>query len=314
MTHNPFELPLLTSDEILSKNWPEPPWAVPGLLPIGLAILAGAPKIGKSWLALQSAGAVASGTEVLGQQVECGPVLYLALEDSPRRLKQRMEKQHWSDNLNAHFLTLGHFMEEIGDLRNGGSDIILHQIEKVGYRLVVVDTLSRAIFGKQNRAEEMTDWLSPLQELAHEMNCCLLLVDHHRKSLGFEPDAIADILGSTSKSAMADTVIGLYKEPSKREGKLHIIGREIEENTLSVKFDWIHGMWKLSSDGSTLTSREKEMLMQLSKVGPIGVQEFAEYLSINKGSTYKQLVLLEGRGFVLQDEGSKDWMVLEQEK
>ncbi len=71
-------------------EWPEPTWAVPGLLPAGLCIFAGKQKAGKSWLALQIAQAVATGGHVLGQQIERGPILYLALEDIPRRLQDRM--------------------------------------------------------------------------------------------------------------------------------------------------------------------------------------------------------------------------------
>ena len=86
---------LLSADEILTTDWPEPVWAIPAILPVGLSVLAGPPKVGKSWLALQFAQAVASGGMALGFPVEFGRVLYLALEDPSRRLKERMVKQNW---------------------------------------------------------------------------------------------------------------------------------------------------------------------------------------------------------------------------
>ncbi len=56
-------------------------------------LLAGPPKVGKSWLSLGLALAVAAGDDALGSiEVEAGPVLYLALEDTPRRLQSRMRK------------------------------------------------------------------------------------------------------------------------------------------------------------------------------------------------------------------------------
>ena len=61
------------------------------ILPEGLTLLAGKPKRGKSWLALDIALAIASGGTVLGRRCDPGPVLYLALEDNPRRLKKRLE-------------------------------------------------------------------------------------------------------------------------------------------------------------------------------------------------------------------------------
>ena len=84
-------LNLINAADLLATEFREPKWAVPGLLPEGVAILAGRPKCGKSWLALGAAVAVASGSEALGN-IECaeGDVLYLALEDTARRLQGRL--------------------------------------------------------------------------------------------------------------------------------------------------------------------------------------------------------------------------------
>ncbi len=54
-------------------------------------LLAGPPKIGKSWLALNIAISVATGTKAFGHfETVKGMVLYLAYEDSERRLNQRL--------------------------------------------------------------------------------------------------------------------------------------------------------------------------------------------------------------------------------
>jgi hypothetical protein len=72
--------------------FPEPAWAVPGIIPEGCCILSGHPKIGKSFLVLAIALAAANGDEVLGVCVEQRPALYLALEDDARRLQHRARK------------------------------------------------------------------------------------------------------------------------------------------------------------------------------------------------------------------------------
>ncbi|MCB0195561.1 MAG: AAA family ATPase, partial [Anaerolineae bacterium] len=83
-----------TMKELLEAEFTDPEWIIPGILPLGgLAILAGRPKLGKSWLALQWALATGNGGRVFGEQVRKCKVLYLALEDSPRRLKSRIKKQ-----------------------------------------------------------------------------------------------------------------------------------------------------------------------------------------------------------------------------
>jgi len=80
-----------TAADLMATDFPEPRWAVPGLIAEGLNLLVGSPKLGKSWLCLGLAVAIASGGKALGKiDVEQGPVLYAALEDNPRRLQNRL--------------------------------------------------------------------------------------------------------------------------------------------------------------------------------------------------------------------------------
>src|SRR5437870_5446609 len=75
----------------MDADFPPPRWAVPGIVAEGLTLYAGPPKVGKSWLALGLAVAIASGGRALGKvQVQSGDVLYAALEDPPRRLQERL--------------------------------------------------------------------------------------------------------------------------------------------------------------------------------------------------------------------------------
>jgi RecA-family ATPase len=64
-----------------------------GIICEGVSLLAGPPKVGKSWLSLALGIAVASGGTAFGRiPVRQGPVLYLALEDTLRRLQARTGK------------------------------------------------------------------------------------------------------------------------------------------------------------------------------------------------------------------------------
>jgi hypothetical protein len=82
----------ITARKLMETDYPTPQFLVPGLIVEGLTLLAGRPKIGKSWLALACAVAVATGGEFLGRKATQGEVLYLALEDSPRRIKKRLRE------------------------------------------------------------------------------------------------------------------------------------------------------------------------------------------------------------------------------
>jgi RecA-family ATPase len=75
----------------MAQAFIEPKFVIPGILPEGLTLLAGKPKIGKSLLAMNFVVAVASGRNALDDlPVEQGDVLYLALEDNERRLQMRL--------------------------------------------------------------------------------------------------------------------------------------------------------------------------------------------------------------------------------
>jgi RecA-family ATPase len=297
----------LTADEILTTKWPEPIWAIPGILPVGLSILAGVPKVGKSWLALQIAQAVAAGGVVLGKKVDKGSVLYLALEDSPRMLQNRMQKQSWPVGLDVDFITNGEFDRFIGDLRGIGMRRLTNLIEQRGYRLVVVDTLSRVLKGDQNEVAVMTAELAPVQEMAHKYNCAMLFNDHHKKAKGEAQDAIADILGSTAKGAIADTVLGLYRERGKSGAKLSITGREVEETCLDIYMDWVTGCWQLNTANDNNLEQRSELLEALKKnKGRASTSELAKAVDRNRGTVYKQMSQFEGLGKVKKD--GKIWV------
>ncbi|MDY6876791.1 MAG: AAA family ATPase [Chloroflexota bacterium] len=297
-------LDLLTAHTILTTVWPAPVWAIPDLLPAGLTILAGKPKVGKSWLALQIAQSVATGGFALGEHVDAGPILYLALEDSPARLQARMRKQNWSLNLHADFMVLGQFAKQIDDLRNGGGERLALQIERVGYRLVVIDTLSRSCYGDQSDVEQMTAALTPIQEMAHEGNCAVLVIDHHRKAFGADPDAIGDILGSTAKSAMADCIWGLYKERGKAGAKLAITGRDVEERTLALTWDFLTGCWQVEGDADelALTERRQGILDALAGMGRASLKDIASVVEQPKSHTHSRLQDLFNANLVVRIE------------
>ena len=87
-----FSLP-----DLLSWELPPVRWAIPEILPEGLTLLAGKPKLGKSWLALSVALSIAAGGVALGAQpVAKGHVLYLALAmtcQAPARIYDGDPKQ-----------------------------------------------------------------------------------------------------------------------------------------------------------------------------------------------------------------------------
>lgn len=291
---------LISADEILSTDWPEPRWAVPGLLPAGLTICGGRPKVGKSWLGLQLALAVAGGGQALDTRAEAGRVLVLALEDPPRRIRERMVRQKWPEALPVDVLPLGKFQEKVGDLGRGGARRLADQMERGQYRLVVIDTFSRAFAGDQNDHAEMTAALSPLQEIAQTLNTAVLIIDHLRKGVGGDADAVVDLLGSTAKAALCDAVMGLYRERGKTAARLLVTGRDIEERSLALTMDWAAGLWRCEgrADALELAGRQAEIVAVVREMGSAGIVEIARAIDWNVGNTYRVCSDLCGQGLI----------------
>ena len=85
----------ISMGNIVNKEYKAINWAIPDLLPEGLGILSGPPKIGKSFFVLNLALYVAIGNGELFNRfkmVNSGKVLMLSLEDSEKRIQDRLQK------------------------------------------------------------------------------------------------------------------------------------------------------------------------------------------------------------------------------
>ena len=87
---NPAYLHTLTLKELYETAYPSRPPLIDGLLYPGNSLLAGAPKVGKSFLVAQLAYHVSIGQTLWDYPVRKSTVLYLALEDDYKRLQDRM--------------------------------------------------------------------------------------------------------------------------------------------------------------------------------------------------------------------------------
>lgn len=300
------------SSDILRKEFPPIHWVIPELLPPGMTFISGKPKVGKSWLALQLALAVMTGGKVFGKDVEAGRVLYLSLEDNLRRLQDRMKKQKWPIGPNVEFMLYDQFRDQIGSLNTGGGKRLLAHIEAQKYRLVVVDTFSRAVQGDQLDKEKMDSDIGPLQAYALRVDVALVMIDHMPKNAGSSgaTDPIAHLYGSVAKSGVGDTFWGLYKEQGKPGAKLAIVGREIMESTLKLVFDINGFFWHCEGDANEIemTTRRKEILDFLEEEGQADEKAISDTTGQARPHVHTRLQDLMNAGLVKKvDVGNKHY-------
>lgn len=232
---------------------PEIRWAVPGLIPDGLTLLAGPSKAGKSFMCLDIAVAVATGASALGHLVaEEGDVLYVAAEDIPRRLRERMLMLVGHEE-NFPWDTLTLVPQPIP-----GSPAMLAKewVETArNPRLLIIDTKARALdpFRQENRFDKRSgynvdyDSMSRLHDFANQHGFSLLVVTHtNQMRLEAGEDWFVKIQGTTGIPGVADGVILLDAKRGDPEGTLRVAGRDIPDNDMTVRRV---GPWWQITDG-----------------------------------------------------------------
>ncbi|MEW6351086.1 MAG: AAA family ATPase [Thermodesulfobacteriota bacterium] len=246
---------LISFADVRHMDLPEPRWIIRDLLPEGLCVLAGAPKIGKSWLVQHLSISVASGTHALGA-FPCaqGEVLHLALEDNLRRFNVRMGMMLGDAAAPAqgYFCAQWPYFSEADDEVDGL--VLLHkwlQAHREHARMVVIDTLAKIRPRRSRNRDDLysRDYrdLEGLQGLASAFRVAIVIV--HHKNKGMHADEYNTISGSTGITGCADTVMILSKpERCQGDGVLFISGRDIRERRVSLVFDKLTGLWRWIGD------------------------------------------------------------------
>lgn len=234
----------------------EPPgYAVKDLLVQGLHILAGAPKTGKSWLALWLCQQVAGGEKVWGHPTQQGTVLYLCLEDGYHRLQDRLLDITENPSENLYLAT------HAGTLADGLAGQIETFVREHGsVSLIVIDTLQkvRETCTDNTYARDYAD-LARLKELADRCRTTVLLVHHLRKQ--YDSDPLNRVSGTAGMSGAADGTFILQREDrSSNYGTLFCTGRDIESKELKLQFDPMSHIWECREDEETARSADEEVI------------------------------------------------------
>jgi AAA domain len=236
---------------LTGQEFPPLRYAVPGLLPEGLSVLAGAPKVGKSWLVLDWLLAIAAGGDALGR-LPVGRrrhVLYLALEDGDRRMQARCHTllaNEWrpDDEIPPWF----EYLTEIQPGKLLATIDAWQQANQGG--VVAVDTLGRALpaarMGETSYDRDYRVMRQLKARVAAWPGSSLLLSHHDRKATS--ADFVDSASGTKAITGGADTVLLLTRPRDDRRGLLQVTGRDIDEGSFAVNFDG--GAWTL--DGGTL--------------------------------------------------------------
>ena len=253
------KLETMTAEQLQSAPYAPVPFLVDELIPEGLHILAGAPKIGKSWLALWLCLCVSQGQPLWNFAVTQGEVLYLSLEDSYRRIQARLFDLTEDAPPTLHFAILADTLKH-GLEQQIGQFLTEHPATK----LVVIDTLQRVRSTGSDSNLYANDYqdVGLLKQLADRHHIAILLIHHLRKL--HDDDPMNMISGSTGLSGAADSAFVLQKNArSVNAASLHCTGRDIPDRTLKLELGEEDHVWKLLADSKTCIGASKISALQL---------------------------------------------------
>jgi hypothetical protein len=299
-----FSLP-----DLLSWELPPVCWTIPEMLPEGLTLLAGKPKLGKSWLALSVALSIAAGGVALGAQpVAKGDVLYLALEDNARRLQSRARQLLASMTQTPNNLDFALDWPRLGE----GGLAYLEEYLKAhpDLRLVVIDTWARVAppSGERRCSQYEGDYesLTPLKRLADTYHVSILAVHHLRKT--GSSDVLDEIIGSTGVTGAVDGTMILKRDRGQTDATLFVTGRDVErEQHLALSFEATTALWTLIGNAEEIccTRARQEILDLLREQGADGMnpRQIAEALQKNYHTTRSLLRKMEETGEVRRADG-----------
>ena len=268
---------VIDAETLMDKRLPPTKFCVDTLLPQGLCILGGAPKVGKSWFVLDLCTHVARGDEFLGLSVTRGKVLYLCLEDSERRIQERLNTIT-ADVPEGLYFAMGEITME-----SGICDFLRKCKQKCPeLTLIVIDTF-QLIRNPTNDVSYGNDYaeLRVLKALAEELGICLLLVHHLRKMNDSDP--INRLSGSSGISGAVDAVYILDK-PMRSGNRATLIasGRDIRDRKIELEMNPQSCIWTLISD--TLTQPQKHLPDELACIyGFVAGSKNPEMVCTNTG-------------------------------
>ena len=262
-------------------------FAIPGLLPAGVVVIAGPPFAGKGILVLRFVLECARGGTVFGVSCDQRPSLYLALEDSDRRMQDRCRDLLDGSAIPPEFsyttrVTLVRLL-----------DVVEAWLARNGRGIVVIDTLGK-VQDKAGKGESQYDRdyriMGKLTEMsARYPSACIVVNTHTRKSQS--RDFVEMVSGTQAIAGAADTVLILDRVRGSGEGTLKITSRDLDEAEYALLLTRPGG-WKLEGDdllsaagsvekrGSRLDKRSQSIIDLVNCSDEITALEVSEELGL----------------------------------
>ena len=258
MSH-PYYLHTVSMTELYQTPYKSRPPIIDGLLYGGAYILAGAPKIGKSFLVAQIAYHISTGKKLWDYEVHQGTVLYLALEDDYQRIQSRMFMMYGvEDSSNLYFATAAN---KIGNGLDEQLEFFIN--EHPDTKLIIIDTMQkiREVGGEAYSYASDYEIIGRLKQFADKHCICILIVHHTRKQPA--GDTFEMISGTTGLLGCADgSLLMQKKKRTALEATIDVVGRDQQDQILYLSKDPNTQIWNLDKTETELHKEPPDPVLE----------------------------------------------------
>ena len=287
-------LQTITVAELMAMDLPQIAQLIEGILTPGLYILAGAPKVGKSWFALQLAHHISTGTVLWDRRVQQSDVLYMSLEDNLPRIRSRLTTMCGSNTGNISFCIRADTLDMQLD-----EEITDYLANHPNTKVVIIDTLAK-VRGTPTTSNAYTadyDTMGTLKRIADQFGIAIIVVHHTRKQDA--DDVMQLVSGTNGLTGCADgTMVLVRQDRASRDAILSITGRDVADTRINLRQDNTTMCWQYMGDADTTpTYKQDPVLVAIADlVETIGTwqgtaTDLAEQLAIAEGISINPNVL-----------------------
>lgn len=257
---DPHYLHTVSMTELYQTSYKSRPPIIGGLLYGGAYILAGAPKIGKSFLVAQIAYHVSTGKKLWDFDVHQGTVLYLALEDDYQRIQSRMFMMYGvEDSSNLYFATAAN---KIGNGLDEQLEFFINEHHDT--KLIIIDTMQkiREVGGEAYSYASDYEIIGRLKQFADKHCICILIVHHTRKQPA--GDTFEMISGTTGLLGCADgSLLMQKKKRTALEATIDVVGRDQQDQILYLSKDPDTQIWNLDRTETELHREPPDPVLEV---------------------------------------------------
>ncbi len=308
--HSDLEIPsclteMTDANDLFKYKTRETEFLIENVLPtIGVSILAGHPKSGKSWMALNFIKTILGNHSVFGEfPTKSVRVYYLSLEDNTSRLKTRMQMIFEEDKPCIKNLVLKTYSEQLNDQTL--EDLKAELENNPDIKFLIIDPFQKVRPSPDKNSDAyQKDYkdMSVLKNVAEELEISILLVHHLKKDKNSNESDLSSLNGSMGLSGAADSILLLKRE--NQHVSLKITGKDVEDRTVALTIDpenWIFSLDE--SEKITIQGLQGDILRCLKNQNkPCRSKEIAEWIGKADDAGYSsvrnQLKSLKDKGLI----------------